>query len=153
MPLRLSPATWLILLYKSKIWLQQHISSTHEFVLICEVMGGVGKKNVWQWSCSSNPVQTLLFPIFTTLQAYIIYIPTYITLSYELFIIASSSHLSACGTAWCCNLKRTYSRPVLQNLEQLLQLYHQLPVCLHQVIPEIILAGIYWLSTDLQQKK
>jgi hypothetical protein len=39
--------------------------------------------------------------------------------------------------------KHTYFRLVLQNLEQLLQLYYELPVCLYQVIPEVILAGVY----------
>lgn len=81
MPFRLSLATWLILLYKSKIWLQQHLTSTHAFVMICEVMRVVGEKNVRQWSWTSHPVQTLFISyLHNTASIYNIYSNIYYTL-------------------------------------------------------------------------
>ena len=50
------------------------------------------------------------------------------------------------------SLERQRSRPVqhvLEYLEELFQFDHQLPVCLHQIVPEVFLASVYALSAYL----
>lgn len=41
----------------------------------------------------------------------------------------------------------------LENLEELLQLHHQRPIGLDQIVAEVILAGVDALSGDLRNRK
>lgn len=42
---------------------------------------------------------------------------------------------------------------ILEYLEELLQFYHQLPVGLHQIVPEVLFARVYTLPAYLQHNQ
>lgn len=67
-------------------------------------------------------------------------------------VLHSSS--SFCCCFWgCWGLYVMFWQMYLENLEELLQLHHQRPISLDQVVAEVILAGIDALARDLRKRK